>query len=208
MELKDLKEEHYLRLIKAISEIIVKKGPSHTSMDYVASTLNMSKRTLYELFGSKDDMIRHVLEYNTEKSKQEVDEIFRSSSNALEAMHKLTNYLAKIHETASVDFIRDMDVRCKHLRIDYESYQGEVINQLKKVIHLGIMQGVFRKNIDLDLQIRVLLVQLESLKRMEDFFPPEITISQVFIVIGRGFLRNIVSSKGLEMLEQMEATDQ
>ncbi len=39
MELKDLKEEHYLRLIKAISEIIVKKGPSHTSMDYVASTL-------------------------------------------------------------------------------------------------------------------------------------------------------------------------
>ena len=66
MELKDLKEEHYLRLIKAISEIIVKKGPSHTSMDYVASTLNMSKRTLYELFGSKDDMIRHVLEYNTE----------------------------------------------------------------------------------------------------------------------------------------------
>ena len=70
------------------------------------------------------------------------------------------------------------------------------------------MQGVFSKNIDLDLQIRVLLVQLESLKRMEDFFPPEITISQVFIVIGRGFLRNIVSSKGLEMLEQMEATDQ
>ncbi|MGM9816339.1 MAG: TetR/AcrR family transcriptional regulator [Lepagella sp.] len=208
MELKDLKEEHYLRLIKAISEIILKKGPSHTSMDYVASTLNMSKRTLYELFGSKDDMIRHVMEYYSQKSKQEVDDIFRSTPNVLEAMHKMTNYLAKIHETASVDFLRDMDDRCKHLRTDYESYQEEMIKPLMKVIHLGIMQGVFRKNIDLDLQIRILFMQLESLKRMEDFFPPEITISQVFIVIGRGFLRNIVSSKGLEMLDQMEATDQ
>lgn len=207
MELKDLKEEHYLRLIKAISEIILKKGPSHTSMDYVASTLNMSKRTLYELFGSKDDMIRHVMEYYSQKSKQEVDEIFRSTPNALEAMHHLVVYLAGIHQKTSSEFLRDMDDRCKHLRSEFEDYHKEMIKQLSRVITLGIKQGVFRKNRDLELQIRVLFMQLESLKRMEDFFAPDVTLGEVFMVIGRGFLRTIASSRGLEALEQMELNE-
>lgn len=203
MEKTDLNDEHYTRLLNAVFRILLEKGPSHTTMDLVAARLSMSKRTLYEIFGSKDDMLRDVMDYQNQLHRREMESIFHSTGNAMEAMAKAMTYIQKTFESVDVSFFRDMDKRCRHLRNDYDGRMSELNNQLGLVFALGIRQGVFRKGIDYDLQLRLLRVQMESLKRMEEFFPPEITLAQAYSAIAQGFLRGIATPQGIEILEGM-----
>lgn len=205
MEKADLTDKQYSSLLDSIVPIILEKGPSHTSMDLVASRLSMSKRTLYEIFGSKDEMMLEVFEYLHGLHKQQIDRIFTSTQNAMEGMAKVADYHQQVFNLTNAAFFRDMDERSKHLREDYDGKYRKLNDELSKVFMLGIRQGVFRKDIDYSLQMLLLRVQMESLKRMEENFPPEITLAKAYHTIAQSFLRSIATTKGLEVLERLES---
>lgn len=203
MERSEISKEQLTNLLKSILPIVLSQGPSHTSMDRVASSLGISKRTLYEIFGSKDAMLSEVLEYQYTESHRKAEEIFRTTDNMMEAMVKLMLNYQDVLEITSPVFFRDMDERFKHLRPAYDSKMDKRNSHLSQVIGKGIEQGMFREDCDLEMSLRLMRVQLESIKRMEDYFPPEITIVQAFYAIVQGFLRSIATRKGIEQLDYL-----
>lgn len=204
MERSEISNDQMTQLLNAIMPIVFKKGPSRTTMDHVASSLGISKRTLYEIFGSKDEMLRKIFSHQHTELRRRAQEIFQSTPNMMEAMVKFMIMHHKILENTCPDFFRDMDERCKHLRPDYDSNNDEMNQHISRIISLGVKQGMFRKNCDYEMNLRLLRVQIESIKRMEDYFPPEITPAQAFKSIGEAFLRNIATPKGVEFLESLE----
>ncbi|MCM1369341.1 MAG: TetR/AcrR family transcriptional regulator [Candidatus Amulumruptor caecigallinarius] len=198
-----MNREQYDKLIESIFKLIAVRGLSRTTMDLVASRLSMSKRTLYEIFGSKDNMYRCVLSHIDQKNSQEVIKIIRATGNVMEAMANVVLHQQRQIAGINVEFFRDMDRRHRNLRNDYEKqFQawGAVIMQ---AIRLGVRQGVIREDTNVDLSLRLLRIQMESLKRMEELFPPEITLAQAFNAIGLGFLRSIATEKGMEVLNKL-----
>ena len=49
--------------------------------------------------------------------------------------------------------------------------------------------------------MRMMKVQMESVKRMEELFPPDITLLQIYDSISLGFLRSIASPAGMKLLD-------
>lgn len=204
MERNDLSDVQYKNLLDSIFPIIKENGPSHTTMDLVASRLAISKRTLYEIFGSKDAMLLEVFEYHHRMLKNKFEQIFSRTSNVMEGIARVIAFHQKIFSEVNPAFFSDMDTRLKHLRPDFEETNKKFNSDLSKVIELGVKQGVFRDDIDYTLQFTLLRVQMESLKRMEEYFPPDITLGQAYKAISQGFLRTIASNKGLEILDNIE----
>lgn len=60
-------------LVKS-SELFVKKGIKRTSMDEISSSLSISKRTVYEHFQSKEELLRICITSRIEVYKQEIKE--------------------------------------------------------------------------------------------------------------------------------------
>ena len=58
-EINRTKEE----LLENISELFLKYGLRSTSMDDICSHLKISKKTLYQHFSNKDDVVEQVLLY-------------------------------------------------------------------------------------------------------------------------------------------------
>ncbi|MDE6006272.1 MAG: TetR/AcrR family transcriptional regulator [Muribaculaceae bacterium] len=201
MNRADLTDEQYETLLEAIFPVIVEKGPSRMSMDHVASRLGKSKRTLYEIFDSKDNMIQEVFHHQHAVHKKVFEKIFAQTSNAMEGLAKVIAYQQNVFRMLKPAFFRDMDERFKHLRPDFDSRYNKMTHHLEKVLELGIKQGVFRHDIDFQLQLTLLSIQMESLKRMEEKFPPEITLIRAYQGITESFLRSIATPKGLEVLE-------
>ncbi|MBD5348820.1 MAG: TetR/AcrR family transcriptional regulator [Bacteroides sp.] len=208
MERADLPIEQYNSLLDSIFTIIVEKGLAHTSMDFVASRLGMSKRTLYEIFGSKDEMLNSMLDHQHALHKANIDKIFNSSSNTMEGLARVIKYQQEVFRKINKSFFKDMDERFKNLRHDYNHQHRKLNIGLGKAIITGMRQGVFRKGIDFELLLTLLRVQMESLKRMEDFFPPEITLSRAYEAIAQSFLRSIATPKGIEILENLNIDNQ
>lgn len=198
-----INDEEYNRLVLEIFPILAEKGPSHTTMDLLARRLQMSKRTLYEIFGSKDEMIKSVMKHLQQKYSARVERIVSQSENIMEAMANILLFHQEAMSQLSADFFRDMDDRYNHLRNDYETNSRNWAQHISNGIRLGIRQGVFRTDANYDIIIPLVRVQMESLKRMEEFFPPEITLAEAYGSIALGLLRSIATPQGMRILDKL-----
>lgn len=203
MEKIEITSEQLGELVDRIFPVLAEKGPAHTTMDLLAKRLSMSKRTLYEIFGSKDDMIRTVMEHMHNKYLRHLQEIYSHSDNMMEIMANVMIYHQQTMSKLSADFFRDMDERCNHLRGDFESNSMKWVSYIREAIEMGVSQGVFRRDANYNVIIPLIRVQMESLKRMEEFFPPGITIVEAYNAIALGFLRSIATPQGMVTLERL-----
>lgn len=192
-------------LLIKISQIVADKGLKSTTMDMVAHELGMSKRTLYELFGSKSEMIRETFRVLTKRNKEIVAETFKNSKNVMEALIKVFCFNRDWLQKVNVSFFRDMDRLYKDERESYEDSRRARHEEMMEIYKLGVEQGMFRKDVDFNVQSRIMGIQMESLKRMEEIFPKDISLLRVYDALILGFLRSIASPEGMGVLDSMSS---
>lgn len=201
----EIAESDYRALLDKISYIIFRNGLKATTMDTVAALLGMSKRTLYEIFESKSAMINEAIDYMTREHQREIASIFDSSDNVMEAMLLTSEHQCEMMQKMSPDFFSDMDHHFKEVRSHYDDCSSPRRSAMMRMFAAGVQQGVFRDDVDYRIQMRLMELQMESLKRMEEVFPSDITLAQAYRSISLGFLRSIASVKGMEMLEKINS---
>lgn len=202
----NLSKEDYNRLLDGIIKLVFDKGLKSLTMDSVAANLGMSKRTLYEIFESKQQMFLEVLAYQHGNHIRTCTEIFSTSGNTMEAMLKIyikqRNIMAKVNPS----FFRDMDNAFSEIKDMYENTEEDRHNKFLEIFRLGVDDGVFRKDVNYTITSKIFKIQMESLKRMEELFPPGLTLLDVYDSIIIGLLRSIATPKGMEILDRLTTT--
>lgn len=204
MQRTDYKEDKsYRELLYKIGEILMKKGLKSATMDSVASSLGISKRTLYELFDSKSEMIKEALHALEVKNEEFAIRVFSQSENVIEALVKIFKHHRDIVGAVNVDFYRDMDRLYKTNREDYDHAKNLRHQKMVSLYNLGVDQGMFRPDVDFEVQCHMMALQMEGIKRMEEYFPAGVSLQRVFDVIIVGFIRSIASEKGMRTLDSL-----
>lgn len=201
MKREDINSEQINKILEAIMPVLMQNGLKATTMDSLASSLQMSKRTLYEIFGSKEEMFREAFYFFHKKTSTKLKEIYQTASNVMEGLIKCCLYNRDLMQYLSAEFIRDMEHFASQGNLTPENHRRHHYQNFYDVLQLGVKEGYFRNDINLMVQCRMLSLQMEALKRFEELFPKDITILEVFDGIITGFLRAISSRKGLEELE-------
>lgn len=201
MERSDLQEKEYQALLCKIVPIILRNGIKSTTMDSVAASLGMSKRTLYEIFQSKTEMIKEVIGELSRQNQEFIAKAFAESDNVMEAIIAIFKHNRDMMGRVNGAFYRDMDRLYKDNRATFEKTHESYHQRMEQMFRLGVEQGMFREDVDFSIQDRIMALQMEALKRMEELFPPEIPLQRVFDAIIIGFLRSIASPKGMGILD-------
>lgn len=201
MATNNISSEQHARLKKDIFDILLKNGMKKATMDMVASKLAMSKRTLYEIFENKEDMIKEVIDYSHRLHHNECIRIFQEAPNMMEAFYNMLHYQQEFMKKANPCFFRDMDSKYSKIRPAYDGHNDRWESDMRSVIEIGKEQGVFRNDINYTVLLPMLRIQMESLKRMEEFMPSYITLPEAIDTVIMSFLRSIASPKGMEILE-------
>lgn len=183
-------------------KIIMEKGLKSATMDGVAASLGISKRTLYELFDSKQEMITAVLEAARKKNMEFLSATFEESPNMMEALIKVFRHTRDVIGSINVEFYRDMDRLYKDNRADFDKTYEMRNAEMERMYRRGVEQEMFRPDVDFSVQCRAMSLQMEALKRIEELFPPDITMERVYDAITISFLRSIASPKGMGILDQ------
>lgn len=182
-------------------ELLIEKGFKATTMDSIAKKLQMSKRTLYEIYENKNDLIIKVLKRHRILHKEKCDEIYRTSPNLIEALVRIFTLHREDLKKVNNDFFRDMDRLYPSLKEDFESNRREVITNIERMFAAGVEQGVFLRHLNYKALTQILLLQMESMKRMEDNFTDDLSHAEIFDTMSICFLRSVVSQKGMELLD-------
>lgn len=190
------------RLLEATYDILIKKGVKSTTMDYIARNLQMSKRTLYEMYDNKDDLISQAMEHHGEKQRAACQEIVRLAPNLMEALVKISKLHRNDLQNIDIRFFRDMDRLHPKFRNDYESRHAHVRRQLLEMFRVGVRQGVFRDDLNFEALSRIIELQMEAIIRMEEIYTGDMAITDVFDTVMICYLRALASPKGLEILDE------
>lgn len=199
-ENKQMREE----LLESISELFLKYGLRSTSMDDICSHLKISKKTLYQLFSNKDDVVEQVMLHrrNNHKTQKDLEELRKHNSIAM--MLSIKDHI-----------INGINSRMPANLFDLKKYHPEVYHRvneinnsfihrlLNELINKGIEDGYFRNEINREVQVYLFVKQMSFLGEPEMFseflYPVEIVVSTIV----ENVIRSFATPKGLKELEKL-----
>ncbi len=193
------------RIIEEAAKLFKTYGIRSVTMDQIASQLGISKRTLYELFADKEQLLESVLMLMADRQKEMVSRILEGSETAIHAIFKLLEN--------SKDHIRDMspafqsDLRKYHFQLMMNKTLKNELPEYRsniKLIERGIQENLFRKDINPDIVNRCLYSVARSAMDFELYPPEEFTRSEVLKNVFINYLRGISTPEGADLINQLE----
>lgn len=194
------------RIIEGAAELFKAYGIKSVTMDSLANHLGMSKRTIYEVFSDKDDLLIGVFKRIAEKQRELIERILNDSENALIAIFKLLETSLNHFQEMSPAFQADMK-KFHHEVLMKKSDKCEMpdYRNNKQLIERGIKEKLFRKDINPDLVNRCLYSQVRSIMD-QDLYPFEqFTRREVVKNIFINYLRGISTNDGVELINRLES---
>lgn len=181
--------------------LLMTNGVKNLKMDSVAHHLGISKRTLYEIFSSKEELVLEIIKHLHNTHHRYIQDTIKKSQNAMEMLILALRCHIRIMADINASFLYDLDGDYPKIKKLFEFGVRKAYIQMLQTFELGVSQGVFVPTVDYRIVLRLFLIQMESLKRMEDNFPSDVTMSQTVNTIAECMLRSIATQKGLSILE-------
>ncbi len=191
------------RIIEEATEMFFRSGIKAITMDDIARELGISKRTIYELFRDKDELLRECMAYADRKYEEERDLIIMESENAISEVFGLMRM--GIYAIKTVNPLMISDMKKYHHEIYKEVLkvgQEKRIAQIQENLRKGIQQKLFRDNIDVEVVSILLNAQLQIVS--DDNVFPERMFSRVVVFenVVINFFRGISTQKGIELIDR------
>lgn len=189
-------------IIEQATEMFRQLGIKAVRMDDIAQHLGVSKRTLYELFEDKMNLLRLCM-YNYYEERQE---------RLNQRVNERANVIEKILTAFDLFLVNgDTEHRMQtNLRRFYPALYEEIsatmqrrnIDRLKGAIEKGIAEGLLDPTIDVDLSVAMLGWSLSGVvDTRRASLPSNITPEYALRYVVINFLRGISTVKGIKVID-------
>ena len=180
-------------------------GIRAVTMDMLASQMGISKRTIYEVFRDKDELLTGVMKWMAVKQREVVENTLNESDNVIEAIFRILNIMMDHFRNMSPAF--QMDIKRLHQDVFKKLDNEDELPYIKNnsiIIERGIKEGVFRKDIDVKIINRCMLEVAKMSNDREIFPPDDFTSKDVIKNVYINYLRGISTKKGLDLIDYYE----
>ena len=195
----DLKE----RIIENASTLFFQKGVKSMTMSDVANELGISKRTLYEVFRDKEDLLENCICTHIAKTDKSIEELIDNSEDVIDTMMRI--YARTLDEIRRINHSVMYDLKKYHSRLynKIEDNQRENVYVLLPLLDKGVQQGLIRNDINFEIILWLVKSQFRALVT-DDFFPRDKYSFNEFIqAIILNFMRGIATPCGVKKVDDI-----
>ncbi|WP_251620024.1 TetR/AcrR family transcriptional regulator [Odoribacter lunatus] len=192
-------------LVSAISELFLTYGLRSTSMDDIATHLKMSKKTLYQFFENKDDVVEQVVTYRIEKGREKhtSDELLKMTP--IQFLYNIkTHILESLNTQLPANYF---DIKKYHPDVHQRVLAEEstfMETLMDTVLQRGVAEGFLREDTDMKLQVYLLTRQFCFFREQEFENSGEYPIGDVMSMIIENFILALVTEKGRQEFERIK----
>jgi AcrR family transcriptional regulator len=137
------------RIITHAATLFAKNGCKSITMDDIANSMGISKRTIYENFTDKEALLDACLHYFFEHREFDVKQILQSSENIIAAIFNLLDNTSKIFYHLQFNFLNDIQKyypETYHNKV--KAFQKQYIENTDRLLRKGIIDGIVRKDVN------------------------------------------------------------
>jgi TetR/AcrR family transcriptional regulator, cholesterol catabolism regulator len=196
----EIKEKN---LLIKIRELMFRLGIKSLSMDDIAKQLGISKKTIYQYFESKADLIDKVLEMTLDEQKEDNERLISENKNAIDQLLKMYVLNSRMMEAINPALIFEMNKYYpESWKKLFDFRNGYLVDLVLNNLLQGIKSGLYRYDIDVDIVARLYTNNSLSMLNQELFPSKKYSHSSVFNQMFLYHIRGIASHKGLQYLEK------
>ena len=175
------------------------KGVRSVTMDEIAAHAGISKRTLYEQFGDKEQLLIECLKYHWVQERQILaDYAEEGNHNVLELILFSFNQKLAVCRDTYPGFTRDV-MRYRRVMEQVRMYDKNSSREFIAALKLGVEQGLMRGDIRFELFEEFLTAQMRLL--YEEGVWRKYTPQEVFRMILLVWLRGISTEEGGRLID-------
>ena len=195
-----MKEE----IVKRALNDFMQYGFKTFTMDDLASKMGISKKTLYEHFPSKNDLVEAVLDYALDMSCKNVEAFVQGEGSVIENVYRNQK---KVKEIFNINSDRPIWELQKYYSKTYERMEIEFAKSdarfIDKLLEKGWEEGLFRKDINVDFY-KTFYFSVQRLRSVANTFPErEYPFWDTIYTLMEYFFRILVNEKGMKELERV-----
>lgn len=197
---KELKE----KILDVSIRMFSAHGVKAVKMDDIAAKLSISKRTLYELYPTKEELIFETFKRNLERDVKNFYESINQKCDTMDILTEFFRLRIRQMRNAHPNFVEEVH-SYPRVREFIEQFKQEHKESAAKFYVQGQEEGYIRKDINLDLICeinRILNDSFFSTKRYQLYKQEDILRAMMTI-----FIRSICTLEGVKRFDEMMAVD-
>ena len=195
------------KILKAAENLFMKYGVRSISMDDISRHLSVSKKTLYQHFEDKEDIVSMTCQAHIDSRVNQFLEITRTAKNAIDELAKISVCLKQNTEDTNPSLLFDLQKYHPKAWSVWINHKTKFIREsVMRNLKQGIDEGYYRPELNVEI-IASMRIELVQLPFDDNVFPASrFRIAEVQMHIFDHFVYGIVTDKGRKLYQKYKET--
>ncbi len=190
-------------IIEQAAKMFAEQGIKSIRMDDIAQSLGVSKRTLYEMFEDKEELLYLSIRYMQSRRMAKVEQKLRENTESLAQLFDsfaLMTENRELHRRISNNLRKFYPATFERLRKEAEAESGKILYSL---IRHYIDCGLIVSTVDIRLSVTILYYTTTTIVTSADnmTLPDGVTVNDALAYTIINFFRGIATIKGVQQID-------
>jgi len=190
-------------MLRSASSLFVEKGYKNLTMDDLADYLGVTKKTLYNNFPGKFELMKEALEYRLDILLTEQERIAEDRETSFtQKLKKLIRFAAHSY-SSDFPLARISSESAVIRNFIFRKISEHVVNIIRVLMSEGVEKGILRDEMGQDTPPYIFLGIIETFMNMEQRYGVKNSEFGLFIFIEKVLLEGILTDKGREEYREL-----
>jgi AcrR family transcriptional regulator len=184
-------------------ELFRRYGIRSVTMDEIAGQLGISKKTIYQFYSDKEALVQDIFKGITDHNKQQCTYFKDTAENAVHEQYLAGDMAQEIFNNMNSSVLFDLNRFHPNVFAEFEKFKKQFLfNSIKENLLRGIKEGLFRKDIDIDIITWLRLEMISGFFNNEEVITGKTKPNRFEDEMKDFFLHGICTEKGLTLLSK------
>ena len=190
------------RIISTTIQMLMQMGVSSMTMDAIAKSCGISKRTLYEHFPDKLTLVTEALHHKNVAHQKELERIFNEAPNGIDALLRVYAEVRKQITQTSMALVCDIKRLYPSLYNEYEVMHQQNTQALIDILCKARTEGMVRDDASIEISVMLFNMSMRDPELTQLSYSHDIPLRKILDTLFINFLRAIASNSGLELIDE------
>jgi TetR/AcrR family transcriptional regulator, cholesterol catabolism regulator len=194
---KDMRE----RISSKAHGLVMKYGIRSVSMDDIANALGISKKTIYQYFADKDELVDAIVETVVNDNQQRCIQHRSTAQNAVEEIFKAKQLLREMFTDMNPSVLYDLQKYHPKAFARFLRHKNDFLySMIKTNLERGLAEELYRTEMNIDIITRFRLESMLMVFNPDFFSKHKYSLLEAEEQLLEHFLFGIVSLKGYKLV--------
>lgn len=195
-------DEKKEEIIERTLDMFSKRGIKSLNMGDISSLQHISKKTLYNFFKDKNDLVCTCMSYELERTSKEVEKITLKGLNAIEQSYEISQFVINQLTNMNPTLFVELEAFHPDALLLFEDHQKDCIGRtIYENIEKGISEGLYRMDLNIEIVTSIYMTLMYNLISARLINPKNFSFSELYMEFFKYHIHGVSSEKGQTFLK-------